>query len=156
MEIKFLLFYITKGAEWKRIIASAWLDRVCGLFCIRIFYNIYLLTSCKRVFFWNQNPYSKGSVPGVSWKSKKNAANQPQNMKRSAILTKQWYYYYYSSGQYGQVGSFPRPPPPVFEFFSIGKVSASFVQKCAQQFNVCTRFPFEILERNIGGGAGEM
>ncbi len=27
----------------------------------------------------------------------------------------------------------PAPPSNVFEFFSIGKVSASFVQKCAQQ-----------------------
>ncbi len=54
-------------------------------------------------------------------------------------------------------GSFPRPPPHVFEFFSIGKVSASFVQKYAQHFNVCARFPFEILERHVGwGGAGEM
>ncbi len=49
-------------------------------------------------------------------------------------------------------GHFPGPPPHVFEFFSIGKVRDSFVQKCAQQFNVCARFPFEILEHHWGGG----
>ncbi len=48
----------------------------------------------------------------------------------------------------------PAPPVNVFEFFSSGKVSASFVQKCAHYFNVCARFPFEILERHVGG-AGE-
>ncbi len=44
-------------------------------------------------------------------------------------------------------------PPPllVFEFLSIGKVSASFVHKCAQHFNVCARFLFEILEHYLRG-----
>ncbi len=46
-------------------------------------------------------------------------------------------------------------PPCIFEFLSVGKVSASFVQKCAQNFNICAQFLFQILERLVGEGALE-